>query len=256
MSLPKEFALLENGDIFLSEADYQELFEDCEGSSNSESRCRRPSLRDYTFFPVGSLSATGEPGSPSLKRRMSNITYITTTPSGEQQRHEGMVCYERTIGPSLRSPPPSSSPDSRPSSSPRPPTASPNLPGSPSHLSFLPTYPEPHFTLDEWRALSLSPIPSPSIHIPRGRRDSSASCTSQSHTGSPRIPSSSSSYHYPTHGNPSTPIPSSPQLLPANFSRGNSGSFSILYELGLPRPDSDDASFSTADNYFANSPSQ
>ncbi|KAJ3917252.1 hypothetical protein F5877DRAFT_80107 [Lentinula edodes] len=88
MSLPREYALLKNGEMMVSEADYQGMFKGIPGSSDFDSRHPR---RNYTLSPPGSVGATDEPGSI---RSIPNVTYITTSPNGEQQRSEGMTCHE------------------------------------------------------------------------------------------------------------------------------------------------------------------
>ncbi|KAJ3872995.1 hypothetical protein F5051DRAFT_420334 [Lentinula edodes] len=90
------------------------------------------------------------------------------------------------------------------------------------------------WSAQEQRVLGLSPLPSshptPGAHTPRGQRDSSgASASSRAQARSPRIPR-----HQAT--NPDTP---------------DSPLSSILYELGLPRPDPNDPSSlsTTYDDY-------
>ncbi|KAJ3859361.1 hypothetical protein EV359DRAFT_86497 [Lentinula novae-zelandiae] len=89
MSPPREYALLKNGEMMVSEADYQGMFKGIPGSSDFDSRHPR---RNYTFSPPGSVGATDEPGGPI--RSIPNVTYITTSPNGEQQRSGGMTCHE------------------------------------------------------------------------------------------------------------------------------------------------------------------
>ncbi|KAJ4464426.1 hypothetical protein C8J55DRAFT_566868 [Lentinula edodes] len=89
MSPPREYALLKNGEMMVSEADYQGMFKGIPGSSDFDSRHPR---RNYTLSPPGSVGATDELGGSI--RSIPNVTYITTSPNGEQQRSEGMTCHE------------------------------------------------------------------------------------------------------------------------------------------------------------------
>ncbi|KAH7872528.1 uncharacterized protein C8R40DRAFT_489679 [Lentinula edodes] len=89
------------------------------------------------------------------------------------------------------------------------------------------------WTAQERRVLGFSPPPSshptPGAHTPRGRRDSSASASSRAQARSPRTPR----HQATNHDTPDSPLSS------------------ILYELGLPRPDPNDPSSlsTTYDDY-------
>ncbi|KAJ3850714.1 hypothetical protein EV368DRAFT_84253 [Lentinula lateritia] len=253
MSLPREYALLKNGEMMLSELDYQGMFKGIPGSSDFNSRHPR---RNYTFSPPGSLGATDEPGGSI--RSIPNVTYITTSPNGEQQspanspvptpRSPRSPGRSDTLSPSMFSPltpgpvylrteewhmlgfpPQGRSPIYGPASPPGSPRRSPEYARSPRDISSpsMSSRLSPRlgvWTAEERRVHGLSP-PSSShpihgAHTPGGRRDSSASASSQAQPRSPRTPR----HQATNHDSPGSPLSS------------------ILYELGLPRPDPNDPS--------------
>ncbi|GAW09899.1 hypothetical protein LENED_012112 [Lentinula edodes] len=174
MSLPTVFAYSENGQIIVGEEDYQDMFGDPGGPPVSD----HP-FSSYTFLPSELVPAIGESASPFLKNPNDSFTLFTTSPSGEQQIHENMLCYEYT------------------------------------DLSYL----------------ASSHHPSAGALTPGGGIDDSASASSQV-----QIRKSVTSF-YSTSGTLNSPYPP-----PTHTSREIQESSSILYELGLPRPDSDDLS--------------
>ncbi|KAJ3886019.1 hypothetical protein GG344DRAFT_70020 [Lentinula edodes] len=91
MSLPAVFAYSENGQIVVGEEDYQDMFGDPGGPPVSD----HP-FSSYTFLPSELVPAIVESASPFLKTPNDSFTLFTTGPSGEQQIHENMLCYEYT----------------------------------------------------------------------------------------------------------------------------------------------------------------